>query len=105
VKTPAGGAPLRNAEVKRDYWDSLEGASTVPIITVPGEPDISRLAEGEVQDNDFLKQPLGAYSLAGLGGLVSLLLLGVGLMQLSGWDIDLDSKTGKVSIKRFGTGA
>jgi hypothetical protein len=31
------------------------------------------------------------------------LLVGAGL-QWNGWDIDLDSKTGKISIKRFGTG-
>ncbi len=35
-------------------------------------------------------------------GLIALLFLAAGLMQWAGWDIDLDSKTGKVSVKRFG---
>jgi len=29
---------------------------------------------------------------------------GAAALQWRGWDIDLDSKTGKISIKRFGTG-
>jgi hypothetical protein len=30
--------------------------------------------------------------------------MAVAAMQWFGWDIDLDSKTGRVSVKRFGTG-
>jgi hypothetical protein len=105
VKTPEGIAPKRNAEVERAYWDRLEGATTVPVIHVPGEPGISRLAEGEVADDDVFKTPVGGFGLAGLGGLMSLFLLGIGVMQFLGWDIDIDSKTGVPSLKRYGQGS
>ncbi|MEX2175075.1 MAG: hypothetical protein WD872_11980 [Pirellulaceae bacterium] len=104
VQTPGGDAPLRNAELTRDYWESLEGQLTVPVITVPEDSAISRLMEGEVVNQDFFDTPAGGYGLAGMGALLSLGLLGAGIMQLWGWDIDLDSKTGKLSITRFGAG-
>ena len=106
VSTSAGLAPKRNAEVERGYWDSLEGAKEVPVTYVPSEPSISRLTTGEVERSkkDFTRTPAGGYTLAAAGGLMSLLMLGAGAMQFCGWDIDLDSKSGKLAIKRWGTG-
>jgi hypothetical protein len=48
-----------------------------------------------------------------LGGMVGVVMVGVvcleflaaGRLQWKGWDIDLDSKTRRLSIKRFGTGS
>ena len=37
-------------------------------------------------------------------GLFSLMMLAMGVLQLRGWDFDLDSKSGKFSIKRYGEG-
>jgi hypothetical protein len=104
VKTDAGLAPQRNAEVEKAYWDSLEAETTVPVIYVPAEPSISKLAEGEIEDDDPTKQPLMGYGLAAVGGLIGLGLFAAGIMQFCGWDLDLDSKSGKLSFKRFGTG-
>jgi hypothetical protein len=36
--------------------------------------------------------------------LISLFLMAAAVLQWRGWDIDLDSKTRKISIKQFGTG-
>jgi hypothetical protein len=71
---------------------------------VPNEPQFSTLVQGEVKSTDFLDSPAGGMTLAGVASLLGLFLLGVGVMQFLGWDIDLDSKTGKLSVKRFGEG-
>ena len=47
---------------------------------------------------------LGGYGMSAVGLVVGLFFLGASVLQWRGWDIDLDSKTGKISIKRFGTG-
>src|SRR5262249_29847684 len=98
-----GLGPAENVEVDPDYWDELEGARTVPVIVVPGEPGISRLEEGQVtRDDEFTKTPLGGYSLAALGGLMALLVLGFSPFAWNGWDLSQDSKTKTWAIKRYG---
>jgi len=104
VRTPDGKAGTRNAEVERDYWDSLANARTVSVVYVPGEPGISRLATGEVAERDSFANPVIGYGLPAVVGLMALGFISVGVMGLRGWDIDMDSKTGRVSIKRFGEG-
>lgn len=105
VKADKRLSSKRNIEVEPKYWAELEGAATVPVMYVPEEPDISRLLYGEVIDkNDPANNPIFGYGLAGGGLLVSLVIFGAGLMQWFGWDIDLDSKSGALSIKRFGAG-
>lgn len=101
VTAPDGRTGTRNAEATRDYWDSLEEATSVPVLYVPDEPQISRLAEGEPENKE---NPVVMYVLSAVLALLCLLFLVAAALQWRGWDIDLDSKTGKISIKRFGTG-
>ncbi len=103
ITTADGLTATRNAEVTRDDWDRLEEASNVPVVYVADEPAISRLTEGEPESKDLMDRPAVMYGLSIAGGLLCLLLLVAAALQWRGWDIDLDSKTGKVSIKRFGT--
>jgi hypothetical protein len=104
ITAPDGAQGTRNAEVSRAYWDSLEGATTVPVTYVAADPSISRLTTGEVPDDDPTRKPGMMYGLCGVLALICLFLLAAAVLQWRGWDIDLDSKTGKISIKRFGTG-
>jgi hypothetical protein len=104
VTAPDGTQGTRNAEVTRDYWDSLEGATTVPVKYVSEDPSISRLVTGEAPDDDPTKRPAMMYGLCGVLALISLFLMAAAVLQWRGWDIDLDSKTRKISIKQFGTG-
>lgn len=104
VVAPDGQQGTRNAEVTRAYWDSLEGATTVPVTYVTAEPEFSRLVSGEVLENDLTGSPAVTYTLCAVLAAICLFLLGAAVLQWRGWDIDLDSKTGKISIKRFGTG-
>lgn len=104
VTDPVAADDVRNAKVTPAYWDRLEGVATVPVIVVPDEPAISRLAEGEVPGSDRAAPPTMMYVVSGLVGLISLFCIAAAVLQWRGWDIDLDSKTGKLSIKRFGTG-
>ncbi len=104
IATAEGRSATRNAEVTRSYWDSLEGATTVPVTYVPNEPEISRLQIGEPEERDLTKRPLVGYGLSALVSVICLFLLAAAVFQWYGWDIDLDSKSGTFSIKRFGTG-
>jgi hypothetical protein len=104
VTTPDGRTATRNAEVERPVWDALAGARTVPVLYVLDEPAISCLASGEARDRDPFKEPLIGYGLPVTVALLSLFFLAMAILMWLGWDIDLDSKTGRFSIKRFGTG-
>ncbi|HUQ67925.1 MAG TPA: hypothetical protein VM165_00290, partial [Planctomycetaceae bacterium] len=75
-----------------------------PVKYVPTEPAVSRLITGEVVSKDLSESPavMKGLSLV-LGGLCLLFFIAAAL-QWYGWDIDLDSRSGKLSIKRFGTG-
>jgi hypothetical protein len=104
ITTPDGRSATRNAEVVRPYWDQLEGATGVPVVYVPGEPEISRLANGEPRNKDITDSPLVMYGVCAVLGVLCLVFLGAAAFQWRGWDIKLDSKTGRISIKPFGAG-
>jgi len=104
IATPGGRSAQRNAEVERPVWDQLAGATTVAVLYVPDEPEISRLASGEVEDSSLFSQPLLGYGVPLALSLTCLVFLATAVLQWRGLDIDYDSKTGRFSIKRFGTG-
>ena len=106
VTNEAGETGSRNAEIEPAYHAELTeaNAKTIPVLFVPAEPAVSRLQHGEIIDDDVLKSPAGGYGLSAMAILLGLFFLGGAALQWRGWDIDLDSKTGKISIKRFGEG-
>ncbi len=104
VTTPDGRSATRNVQVDRDLWDALEGAKTIPVIYAPSDPSASRLVQGEVNPDDPLKQPLQGYGIPAAGAVMSLLFVFGAVLNWYGWDIDQDSRTGRISIKRYGTG-
>ena len=55
--------------MNRADWDRLEGATSVPVVYVPGEPAISRLAVGEAEERDPTHSPLVGYGLSALIGV------------------------------------
>lgn len=102
LTTPEGREVKRDAMVQQAAWEALKGQTTVPVRYVPSDPDNNRLVSGEVED-EFGPPELNLLVSVGVG-IMALFFLGAGLMQWFGWDIDLDSKTGRISIKRFGAG-
>ena len=82
-----GISATRNVEVEPGFWNGLEGAKSIAVIWVPGEPSVSRLLFGEVPDREFTKTPVGGYGLATLGGLLALFLLGASPFMWNGWDL------------------
>ncbi len=92
----------RDTMMQQAEWNALTDAKTVAVRYLPADPDNSRLLAGEVEDE--FGSPGVNLLLSFAVGVMALFFLAVGVMQWSGWDIDLDSKTGKISIKRFGTG-
>lgn len=99
---PEGKTVTRDAMLTQEAFRELQGAETVRVRYVPGDPDNNRLVAGEVEDQ--FGSPRSNLLLSIGVGVMALLFLGVGAIQWAGWDIDLDSKTGKLSVKRFGTG-
>ncbi len=104
VDSPDGQTATRNAEVTPAYWDQLEEATTVPVMYIPHEPAISRLVEGEVESKGMGESPGFMIGLSCALLAMCAVFLATAVMQWLGWDIDLNSKTGRVSIKRFGAG-
>jgi hypothetical protein len=84
------------------YWNRLEGARSVPVIYVADEPDISRLAAGEVTDPDFTKPPLGGYLTAAFVLAVGLFMLGTSPFTWNGWELSVDKNTKKWCLRRYG---
>jgi hypothetical protein len=98
-----GRSATENVEVEPAYWESLEGAKTIPVIVVPGEPGISRLEEGQVgRDDELTRTPGRGYLLGTLGGLLALFMLVTSVLMWNGWDLAQDSKTRTWKVKRYG---
>jgi hypothetical protein len=102
VKSEGGKTVDRNVEVDPQVWAGLEGKSEVEVIHVPSDPAVSRLAVGEVEEDDAFKKPPLSYVMAGLCTLIGAGLLGAGIMQWFGWDLATDPQTGKVRLTRYG---
>ena len=102
VVDSAGISATRNVEVEPGFWNGLEGAKSIAVIWVPGEPSVSRLLFGEVPDREFTKTPVGGYGLATLGGLLALFLLGASPFMWNGWDLAHDAQSKKWSLKHYG---
>jgi hypothetical protein len=101
VTSPDGRSATRNAQLERMVWQDLEGEKTVRVRYVPAEPSISRVLEGEVEDRQ--QNDLG-YVACAIGAAMSLAFLAFASLLAFGYSLDVDSKTGKVSIKPYGTG-
>ena len=83
-------------------WQDLEGEKTVRVRYVPDKPSISQRARGRgrgiSQQNDL------GYVACAIGAAMSLAFLAFASLLAFGYSLDVDSKTGKVSIKPYGTG-
>ena len=103
IAVPTGQVATHNVEVEPAVWSTLAEGSTVSVRYVPAEPDIARLQVGQVPDE--FKLSLEFTILLAIGGaLLSLFMFVAAILAWKGLDIDLDSKTLKFSIKRFGAG-
>lgn len=102
IEYRVAGAEVRNVEVEPRIWDLLEQGQAVPVILVPEEPDISRLAEGEIRNDDILRTAWGGYGLAGLSLLLGLFLLVLSPFMWVGYDLTFDEKQRIWMLKRHG---
>jgi hypothetical protein len=99
----SGKTADHNVEVKPDLWLLMSKATEVPVVAVPGRPDVAKLEYGEVKD-DLGMSPTVKVLLYVAVGVMCLFFLFAAVLNWRGIDIDLDSQTGKISIKRFGEG-
>lgn len=94
-------SPEENVEVEPAIWEALAGARQVDVVTVLGRPDISRLVKGQV-DNDHGMSSMEKWLIPLAGGLMALFFTVFGLFSWFGWDIEIDDKTKKMRITRYG---
>jgi hypothetical protein len=103
--TASGKTADHNVEVKPDVWILMSKATELPVVAVPGRPDVAKLEFGEVKANDDLgMSPRMKVLLFVAVGVMCLFFLVAAVLNWRGIDIDLDSQTGKISLKRFGEG-
>jgi len=102
VTDTTGERATRNAEVEPTVWELLEDSDIVPVVYVPGRPDLSRLSVGEVEDRDFSTRPGVMYALSAVMILFCLLCFAGAIVQWRGNEIYVDK--GRISIRPFGDG-
>jgi hypothetical protein len=100
----SGKTADHDVEVQRDVWVLMSKATELPVVAVPGRPDVAKLVYGEVKDDGLGTSPKMKLLLYFAVGVMCLFFLVAAVLNWRGIDIDLDSKTGKISIKRFGEG-
>jgi hypothetical protein len=103
VTDASGISSDHNVEVDPAIWAVLEGVKAISVVTVPGRPDIAQLSIGEIKDEMNASGGMQWLLLIG-GGIMCVFFFVAAVLNWRGIDIDLDSRTGKLSIKRFGTG-
>jgi hypothetical protein len=82
-----------NVEVQPDVWRMLEVGAKVEAYAVPGRPDISRLALGQIDDR-FGPEP-GVMIWISVGIVVAgFVFFGTGIMTWLGFDLTHNSKHG-----------
>lgn len=101
--TSEGRSATRNVEVEPAFWITLNEDDLIPVIHVKGDPDFSRLVRGEVHELGSTRIPLVRFGSALAGVVGSLMVIAAGVLLWNGWEVNIDPKTGKWSLKRFGT--
>ena len=78
-----------NVEADETYWHSLSVGDLIAVRFVPAEPSIAQMAQGQViDDGDPMDSPLANFGLGGVAILFGIVVLGLGIACLMGYDID-----------------
>jgi hypothetical protein len=104
VREAGGLTGKRNVEVYPDFWDTTDGVEQVPVMYVPGEPEISCLVVGEVMKEDFSDNPKVMYGMCALLGVMCIVFFVAAALLWRGWELTIDSDTKRIKLKPFGTG-
>ncbi len=83
-----GEVAEHNVEATEAYWSTLAVGQTIPVRTVPGEPHIARMAEGEVAAEDPFGNPVMQIVVLVAGGGLGLLFVLAGVAGILGYDIE-----------------
>jgi hypothetical protein len=96
----AGGREFtRSTILNTPEWQQLEGAESVPVRYVRSNPEYSRVVKGEESRPEH--DPTWMLALAPLGGLMSLLFFGAGILRWKGFDLTFDEKKFRFRLKRL----
>lgn len=86
-----GTSATHNVQVAKELHERLSIGDTVQIRYVPGDPHISHLATGEIQDGDKFLKSLSGIVLLGCGGLaMSIFMAVMTVVSWKGYDIKVE---------------
>jgi hypothetical protein len=97
----APGAPVENVEVTPALWALAQPNQRIPVIAVPGRPDVSHLATGQVDDS-MHPDPQLMLVLSGAMAVMSTIFFVVGLLNRRGIDIKWDKSRFRPKLVRAG---
>lgn len=98
---PDGQRPSeKNVEVSANIWDSLSEGSKFPVRYVPADPEISRLALGQIDDPGLAQDPVVTILLLVGASLFSIFTLVMGVLNIRGIDLVKDAETKRLRFAR-----
>jgi hypothetical protein len=98
-RVDAPAAPTENVEVSPMIWALLRDGQHIPVISVPGRPDISRLAAGQVDDN-MQGDPRLMLGISIAVAVMSLIFLAAGVLSRRGLELKWDAARRRPRITR-----
>jgi hypothetical protein len=96
-RVDVAGAPVENVEVEPLLWELLQERQRVPVISVPGRPDVSRLAAGQVDDSMHADPRLMLVASAVMG-VFSAGIIVAGILGRRGLTVKWDAQRGRPRI-------
>jgi hypothetical protein len=89
-KVDAPGAPTENVEVTEIVWQVAEPTQHIPVIAVPGHPDVSHLVTGQV-DESMTTDPKTMLALSAAMAVMSIVFFVVGVLNRRGLQVKWDA--------------
>lgn len=90
-RVDAPGAPIENVEVTPIVWTVTETDQRIPVVAVPGHPDVSHLVIGQVDDS-MHGDPKTMLALSAAMAVMSTLFFVVGILNRRGLQLTWDAE-------------
>src|SRR5262249_14861611 len=99
VEDPNGKSDTANVHISSNLWNTLEVGQKIPVMAVPGRPDISHYSEPIDDDGIQMRPSMSMVLSVAVTGLAAFFFV-MGVLSFRGIEIDFDSKKG-IRIQRI----